>query len=54
MPKYVVTERQLLNLIKKNVQEEKNLHESVWGDIGLELLGIVDPTGIVDIINGVR
>lgn len=54
MPKYIVTERQLLSLIKKNVQEEKNLHESVWGDIGLELLGIVDPTGIVDIINGVR
>jgi hypothetical protein len=54
MPKYILTEKQLLNVIKRKVQEEKNLHESVWGDIGLELLGIVDPTGIVDIINGVR
>jgi len=54
MPKYILTEKQLLTVIRKNVQEEKNLQESVWGDIGLELLGIIDPTGIVDIINGVR
>lgn len=55
MPTYQLTERQI-NSIAKSLKKEKgqNLQEGVWGDIGMELLGVVDPTGIVDIINGVR
>jgi|LakMenEpi03Aug12_release.lakeMendotaPanAssembly.Ray.scaffolds.fasta_scaffold71832_3 hypothetical protein len=55
MTYFVLTENQI-KTISKSLSKEKgqSINESVWGDIGFELLGIVDPTGIVDIINGVR
>lgn len=49
----IITERQL-NLIGKNVNNSKNMiQESEWYNMVGDVLGIVDPTGIVDVVNGI-
>lgn len=49
----IITERQL-NLIGKNVNNSKNMiQESEWYNMVGDILGIADPTGIIDVVNGI-
>jgi hypothetical protein len=54
MAEIIITERQL-NLIKKNTltekYEEKDLINEAWYNTVMDVLGIIDPTPIIDIIN---
>ena len=47
MPEYILTESQL-NLIKKSM-----VNEDTGMNTALSLIGIVDPTGIADLINAI-
>ena len=57
MNKIVLTEKQLEYILKEsnmknNKKNQKLLNEIDWNCVG-DIVGIVDPTGIVDLANGI-
>lgn len=52
MPSIILTERQL-ELITNNISKEKKVVNEAWYNTVMDVLGIVDPTPIVDTINSV-
>jgi hypothetical protein len=52
MPSIILTERQL-ELITDNISNEKKVVNEAWYNTVMDVLGIADPTGIVDIVNGI-
>ena len=50
MPSIILTERQL-ELITDNISKEKKVVNEAWYNTVMDVLGIVDPTPIVDTIN---
>jgi hypothetical protein len=52
MPSIILTERQL-ELITDNISKEKKIVNEAWYNTVMDVLGIVDPTPIVDTINSI-
>jgi hypothetical protein len=52
MPSIILTERQL-ELITNNISKEKKVVNEAWYNTVMDVLGIADPTGIVDIVNSI-
>ena len=52
MPDIILTERQLRSITKK-IQEERQLNESSGWNTFFDIVGIFDPTGVVDLGNGI-
>ena len=54
MSSIIITEKQLELIVKEQKsQKSKLLQESEWYNIVGDVLGIVDPTGIVDVVNAI-
>ena len=51
MANIIITERQLALITEQ--QRSKNVNESTWGNTVADIVGIVDPTGIVDFGNAI-
>ena len=54
MSSIIITEKQLELIVKgQKSQETELIQESEWYNIVGDIVGIADPTGIVDIVNGI-
>lgn len=54
MSSIIITEKQLELIVKRQKsQETELLQESEWYNVVGDIVGIVDPTGIVDVVNGI-
>jgi hypothetical protein len=54
MANILITERQLELITKDEVlKDSQDINESEWYNTAGDILGIVDPTGIVDLVNGI-
>lgn len=54
MSNIIITERQLALITKEQVlKENQDINESEWYNTVGDIAGIFDPTGIVDVVNGV-
>lgn len=52
MPEYLLTERQL-EIIKRDIANDKETINEDWYNTAMELVGLVDPTPITDTINAI-